>query len=580
MQDVTPPPHDRPVEPGGNLAWYAGRRRLALTAALAILSGLLLSAAFPPLELDRLAWVALVPILLAPPPAGWGRRLAAGYLLGLAHYLTSLAWLNTIGFAAGTLLALVCAAFPALWYLGGEAFADTLAGRRPAARPDGRLNRPRPAAVLALDGWRLALYILFVPALWVGLEWLRGWVFTGFPWNQLGVSQWQRLGLLRLTQWTGVYGISGALVLVSVTVARLGGVAVQSFRTGIRRPFPWPVVPGLILLVPVAGLAVRPSRLPPPARTLRIAAVQGNLPQCRDYRPEQLDEALRVYAQLTRAAAAGKPDLIVWPETAVPAALLFDETYARVFADLVRDTHTPMLFGTLHYQPAPEAGPDTPPQVFNSVFLSDSDGRIVEAYHKIHRVPFGEYVPFGRYLPWLVDLIGMGRDLTPGSDYTLFRLPADTLAGVNICFEDAFPDISRQFVRRGAGLLLTLTNDAWYAESSGPRQHMIHAVLRAVENRRPLLRSGNNSDTGLILPDGEVRGLLADPVTGHRFVRGCRTYEVPVWDDPGTTFYTRHGDVFAESATALAGAGLAAAVVRALRHKRRLRDLAAATPAG
>jgi apolipoprotein N-acyltransferase len=160
-------------------------------------------------------------------------------------------------------------------------------------------------------------------------------------------------------------------------------------------------------------------------------------------------------------------------------------------------------------------------------------------------VPFGEFTPFERLFPWLTDIIGMGRSLTAGREFTVFELPRGARAGVNICYEDIFPEISRQFVRRGANVLMTLTNDAWYAESAGSRQHLIHAVFRATENRRPLLRAGNNSDTCLILPDGRIVGLLYDLDTGSRFVRAARCYDVPVWQKQELTFYTRYGDVFA-----------------------------------
>jgi apolipoprotein N-acyltransferase len=177
--------------------------------------------------------------------------------------------------------------------------------------------------------------------------------------------------------------------------------------------------------------------------------------------------------------------------------------------------------------------------------LLDAETKVLDHYDKIHRVPFGEYVPFSRYLPWLVKWIGMGRDLTPGTEHTVFDLPKGVRAGVNICFEDAFAGISRAFVQRGANVLVTITNDAWYAESSGSRQHLLQAVFRAAETRRPLLRSGNNSDTCLIMPDGSITNLLCNPDTGNPFYRGAGVYDVPVWADPPTTFYTRHGDLFA-----------------------------------
>jgi apolipoprotein N-acyltransferase len=153
---------------------------------------------------------------------------------------------------------------------------------------------------------------------------------------------------------------------------------------------------------------------------------------------------------------------------------------------------------------------------------------------------------------------------------------------VSICYEDVFATISRQFVRRGADLLITLTNDAWYAESSGSRQHMVHAVFRAAENRRPLLRSGNNSDTCLILPNGKVTGLLYDPQTGNRFLRGAKPYAIPVRPDLGLTFYCRYGDLFAMACTAVLLAVLLAVAVHWFRRKEKLFKAvdAARRPAG
>jgi apolipoprotein N-acyltransferase len=172
------------------------------------------------------------------------------------------------------------------------------------------------------------------------------------------------------------------------------------------------------------------------------------------------------------------------------------------------------------------------------------EGKLTTYYDKIHCVPFGEYVPFGDVFPFLRKLTGIYEDTTPGSHYTLFPLDKETTGGVNICFEDVFPGISRTFTQRGAELLLTLTNDGWYAESAGSRQHMIHAVFRAIENKRPLFRSGNNSDTCLILPSGRVENRLVNKETGNPFFRGSGVYKVPIWKGTGLTFYTKWGDVF------------------------------------
>lgn len=532
----------------GNLKHLVQPTRWLVPLLGCVLSGLLLTGAFAPFEQPFLAWLAFVPLLLMPVPRRWPQRVVCGYALGLSHFLTSLAWLNTIGFAAGVLLGLVCAVFPLVWYLFYTAVFDLLL-LRPARPPDwdGNSRLADGVASVPLSAARYALLVAFLPAAWVAAEWVRAWVFSGFSWNQLGVSQWQHLRLLRLTSWTGVYGISFLAVVVNVVVAWILIARWQRLRHGGDHQVPWPAVAALGVVLPTIMLTAAGPKSPgQPSHYLRVAAVQGNIPQRREFTQQDLQEILPVYENLTRAAATTDPDLVVWPETAVPAALFWNADYAAVMSRLFGDLQLPMLIGSLDFRTEPDSTDPADARTYNSAFLFAADGTLLDRYDKVHRVPFGEFVPFGDALPWLVSWIGMGRGLTPGTGFNLLPLPKETYAGVNICYEDAYPGISHAFVRRGANLLMTLTNDAWYAESAGARQHMVHAVLRAVENQRPLFRAGNNSDTCLIMPWGEVRDVLADPDTGNRFVRGTRTYQIPVWNDLPITFYTRHGDWFAD----------------------------------
>lgn len=542
---------ESPAEPaaaGANLRVLTGWRPVVSLGVCLAASGLLLSASYAPLEWDWLGWCALVPALVAAAPCGGLRRLLAGYLLGFVYCVTNLFWLNEIGFAAGVLLAIYCACFPAAWYALTAALAGALRAS-PAGEPPSALCR-------VPTGWRQSALILGSSLFWVGLEWLRSWLFTGFPWNDLGISQWQRPALLSLTCFTGVAGISALLMVSNLALAQVAltwwhGVRHGSPRRSGRVPA---VTLGLALVLAMVAAMMAPT-VPAPEASLRVLAVQGNIPQCRVWTEEQFDEAVAVYTGLTaQAVPVARPDLVVWPESAVPAPLGYGPFRRRVDA-LMAEIQTPLLLGALDSRALPDArwtGAEWEPplQDFNAAILLAPDGSTVETYDKIHRVPFGEYVPFGRYLPWLVDWIGMGRDLTPGSEYTLFDLGPGLLAGANICFEDVFPEISRNFVRRGATLLLTLTNDAWYAESAGSRQHLVHAVFRAAENRRPLFRSGNNSDTCLILPDGRIEGLLYDPETGRRFIRGTRVYDVPISLAPPETLFTRWGNWFARACAA------------------------------
>ncbi len=529
-----------------NLRPLVGVRRRLRDLALAALAGLMLAATYPPLELEFLAWFWPLPILLTPVSRMKRWRMLNGYALGVAIFLPSLWWLNTIGFHAGLVLGLACAVFPLGWYLITASILQRLTPKPNPAQQTPTTPEQSVLATTRLSPLRYILLTVFSAAAWIAMEWIRSWILTGFPWNHLGTSQWQNPTMLSLLPWTGIYGPGFLMVCVAFAAAWIVAGWYHRFRFGGKRPSPIPALTVVALSLPALVLNLRTSQIPPPNDILRVAAVQGNIPQIRSYTNQQFRATLEIYDMLTRQAVHAYPelDLIVWPETAIPAPLFANAHYYQTVQKLLRDTGVPMLVGSLHIQ---QLFPDREDAVIdtNSVLLLNAKAELVDFYSKTHLVPFGEYVPFGDTFPALREAIGMGRDLTPGREFTIFNLPKDVRAGVNICYEDAFPGISRQFVLRDANLLFTLTNDAWYATSAGPRQHMIHAVLRAVENRRPLFRSGNNSDTCLILPDGSVVGALVDPQTGNRFVRGWRTYEVPVIKNAPTTFYARHGDVFA-----------------------------------
>lgn len=556
-----------------------------------LLSGLLLTTAFPPLEWAWMAWVALLPALLAGPTADLRGRIVGGAVLGLAHCLTLFGWLNEVGFFAGFLLGAAIAVFPALWYIAVAKFATKNVtspndgeGRSPSAAVGG-FPAPSRGRRRLLELAR----VLLPAALWVTLEWVRSWLFTGLPWGFAGISQWQQRPLLPLVTVTGVHGLSFLILAVNLSLARL---LLAVWRRQWTLCVPRGAVLAAVLILTFAAPQGAALLYPPPLlseRTVRIGAVQGNIPQSRGRGEEMLPVALEAYDQISRSLVrTDQPDLLLWPETAVPAALRYDETYARMVETLCRDTRTPLMMGSIDYRFPPtnggngEDGDETDrnaaPDGFNSAFLLGPTGDILEHYDKIHLVPFGEYTPFEELLPFLADWIGMGRSLTAGSEHTLFRLPGRIRAGVNICYEDCFPHISRTFTRRGAEVLLTLTNDAWYAQSAGSRQHMIHAVFRAVENRRPLMRSGNNSDTCLIQADGRVEGLLYDEDSGNRFIRAGKVYHLQAPQTLPLTFYTRFGDVFALLCLGASLAGAAPALSRFLRRKHRLYTLIRGMP--
>ena len=527
------------------------RKRLRLLLST-VCSGVLLALAFPPMGCWPIAYGALVPLLLSSPPRRLARRFLCGMLFGYVHFLFALWWLNSVGFGAGALLALVCAFFPALWYC---LYGQLLWSAKPrevlsqSTTKDLLLARkPGVGLWVFTRYWKFLLAAMLSAAAWTALEWVRSWIFTGFPWNLLGISQafapTRALGTL-----AGAYGISFLIIVMNFLLAH-----------AIFHDRPWKSMAMLALLcLGIFGWCFHEQRvnqsLPLVETPLRVTAIQADVPECREWTEEVLRFAWQRHAEPTRLSArTEEADLVVWPEGALPCVLTMP-FYAKALQGLLREIHRPMLIGSLDERGGPLG--DENNQYFNSAFYLTENCPVLlsqnavrnNCYDKMHLVPFGEYVPFSRYFPWIADIIGMGRDLTPGKDYRLFPLSDANgekhLGGVNICYEDVFPEISRRFTLGGAQLLMTITNDCWYGRSAGPRQHLAHAVFRAVENRRPLLRSGNNSDTCLILPNGSVTESISGE-DGTPFGAGWHTYTVwPVKKNAPTTLYARTGDLFA-----------------------------------
>lgn len=497
----------------------------------AVVSAVLLALAFPPVGWWPLAWIAFVPLLLMPTPRSLVQRFVTGYLFGYLFYAFSLQWLNEVGFGAGYLLALPCALFPMLWYLLYSAWGWHFKDKKTAVFPGGGMLFFKEEPLLLLT-------VLFVSCAWVAQEWLLSFVCTGFPWNRLGVSLYRHPFLISLAQFTGVTGLSFVIFLLNAVIAAEISRVIRSCITPQKRAFPAHIILGALAILVLFGANLSRPKMPAETENLRVLVIQGDIPQCREWSEEQFQLSLEVYDKLTREAVEQTPDvdLVVWPESALPVEL-DNQRYAVMRLKLLRDINVPLLTGAIQYRlPSRDASPDDV-QVFNSAFLLNPDNRIVDYYDKIHIVPFGEFTPFGDTFPWLRDMIGMGRDLTPGKRFRLMPLPSGARAGVNICFEDVFPEFSRTFTHDGANLLMTVTNDAWYNRSAGAEQHFSQMVFRAVENRRPFLRVGNNSHSCLVAPNGIVLGKLP-------FERTWQAYDIPIgnW---GMTFYTRHGEWFA-----------------------------------
>ncbi len=503
-------------------------------------SGMLLSLAFPKADLGVVAWFAFVPLLRVV----WERPLRHaffyGWLSGLGFYLCTVSWvMHTIGLYSNIhpavaviplfLMCSILAAYTGVFALGVRWCKDD------------RSSSTKSKRFLSNDRW---LPLVFGPLLWVSLEWLRSFFLIGFPWASLGYSQHRALNLIQMAEVTSVYGISalvifGNLVLFTLVYKRGPGRGRLLLGTAV-------------LILGVLGWGSwRRAQLAalPHEHRLRVGVVQGNIAQTEKWQPAFQAATIARYAQLTREAAVEAPDLIAWPETAVPFFFQSDATYRGQLLTLARDTRTPLLFGSPAFHR--HARHVT---LLNRAYLLSADAEVIDRYDKMRLTPFGEFIPFQDSFLFFLDKLveGIG-DFAPGTRPTVFLLPqrprpppasgspAEATVphafGVLICYEGIFPDLARRFVERGATFLVNITNDAWFGRTAAPYQHLMMEALRAVENRVPLIRAANTGISAVVDVTGAIQTRTALYETTF-FVEDLTWPQV-------RSLYTRYGDVFA-----------------------------------
>ena len=392
---------------------------------------------------------------------------------------------------------------------------------------------------------RLALAA--APFLWVALE-LAASRITSVPWDLLGYSQVDNGLVNQLAPWTGVGGISFVLVAVNALIASLLILRAEQHR------WLWGIAGVVLLVLGCAGIYMTPPR---PAGTDTAVLVQPNLNVSADNDwtgPGEWDSHIAEFRRLAAeqcktyiagipqtGASSGEiicppyethPGLVVWPEAPSP----FFEEDARFQQAMVGIAHTaqaPLIVGSLA---ADYSAEENGWRDYNAAVIVGADGARVGRYDKIHLVPFGEYVPFQRLLFFARKLTGRVSKFTPGEERKVFRLKGHRY-GVFICYEAVFADEVRQFSQLGAEVLVNISDDAWYGDTSAPWQHLNMARMRAIENRRWILRDTNNGITAVIDPYGRVR----QSIPRHQTDALPASYGFR--DD--VTFYTAHGDLFA-----------------------------------
>ena len=522
----------------------------------AICSGFLYAACFPPFNLTWFCWIALTPLIAAIWFSGaesrhpWLRNLLLGYVAGLTFFWIVFSWLTTVTILGWFVLEFYMAIYVAIWALfcglvrprpkinraGSSKWEQMLSQARTSATP------PQSPWTKSTNNLRLALLLA---AAWTTLEWLRGWVFSGFGWNGLGVALHDNWPLIQIAELTGVAGLSFLIAFVNVIILTTAYRLVVEARTRVMRPhFDFTFTMAAIVGVLVFGF--RATQVSPAAKTLRVTAVQSNVPQNQKFDPQFTRRIFDQFRRLSEIALRSNPppELLVWPESSMPGPVLVDQESYKFVMDLAADADADFLLGTID-----EDGGD----VYNAAILLSEGGERVQIYRKVHLVPFGEFVPGRHTVPLLARIVGdqVPGDFKAGKEHTVFTLTnGDVQVAPLICFEDTIGELARQFVvptetSPGANLLVDVTNDGWFQHSAGSPQHLANAIFRCIETRRPMLRAANTGVTCFINQFGRVTQELRDE-TGSTFTEGVLSGDIKVPSEHELTFYARHGELFAK----------------------------------
>ena len=529
-----PRPSGRAKPPGHQSRETAEPPRVHLAAwriALSIVAGAALALAFPDFNLPPLAWVAVAGLIFASLGASLPEAALCGLLFSTAFYGLSLPWIYTVMRQYGPLPA---------WQAAGVMLLMILAAS------------PCIVAFALLVAWiarrSVNLAILAAPFLWVALELLRARMpEIGFPWNLLGYAASGSVALVQLTTLTGIWGLS-------FLVAAYNALLVWTIRSFRQQRANRSTSGGILLGATAAILIVVfvGARFVPAAPATHVAhLIQPDLPQSMEY-PANYDALhagdMADIDQITIAAGQRQPGLVVWPE--VPAPFSLEQLpFAQRALRLARESRSDFLLGVIKWK---QEGGNTL-SAYNSAVLLDPGGVQEFEYDKIHLVPFSEYVPWRRYLFFARDLTGLIGDFRHGSQYAVGRLPGGPF-GVFICYEAVFPNEVRRFVQNGAQLLINISDDGWFGRSSARTQHLAMARVRAVENRRWLLRDTNNGFTVSVDPYGRIVASMPPDIRGQ--------LNAPYAFRSDRTLYTRWGDWLPWLSAAISAALLLYAALR------------------
>lgn len=440
--------------------------------ALALLSGILSGIPFAILSCGFLIYFFLIPLLHIWLTQNFKTSLAMTYMAAITCHTIAFYW---IGLNQGTtfwiaLLSLIAAVFylSLFWLI--------------------------PASIVHFFQIKKNNGLILFPFAWITMEFLRSFGAMGFPWGQLALTQVFSLPLIQMVDSTGDAGIAFFICVVNALLY-LGFIEKNYKKYGLAAISVWLIV--FFFGVWRINFVENHSH----QSDLTVAIIQPNVNPVEKWDTAYKETLYRLMDSLTIAAMKLEPDLVLWPEAALPTNLRLSSK-GQIYQNLVDKSKIPILAGTVDYIYNDEG------RIYYNGSILLQPGQGSKIYHKLQLVPFAEYIPFSGQFPVLKKLnFGQGN-FVQGKDYTLFNIDGQTIGNM-ICYESSFPRIAKQFVKQGAGILSIQTNDAWSGNSPGAYQHFAIAQLRAVENRIPVIRCANTGISGIISPTGKAEQKLS-----------------------------------------------------------------------
>ena len=448
------------------------------------------------------------------------RAFLLGLTAGFVYFIGTIYWTGTVVSTFGGLAAPV-AALAAVLLAGYMALFPALA----ALMTSRLVNRAGAGA------------LFFAPAAWVATEFFRGYLFGGFPWVPLGNSQVTVLPVAQLASALGVYGLSALVSCVSAAIAY------ALLTTGRQRVAAVAAI--AVVLGTVGGWGtwrIADGSLTREGTPLRVGLVQGNIPQDQKWKSGEARRIFTTYLAMTRDVVKRGAEFVMWPESSTPFMFEEDGEGESTLRALARETGVPILFGSDQVDRSRQ-----PLRLYNAAFMVTPTGDTAAVYRKIHLVPFGEFIPFKGVASFVSPLVDSLGEFAPGD--SMVMLPVGShLISTAICYEVVYPSLVRQAVQGGSELLTTITNDAWYGQSSAPYQHFEMASMRAIEQGRYLARAANTGISGVVDPYGRVvrQSAIFEQAGIVEDVRLLTT----------RTVYSRLGDVIAYLSIALMAVAL------------------------